>query len=780
MYIKHLQISAFGTLREKEIDLARGLNIIEGNNESGKSAAAMFIKFILYGLSGKSTGGELTERRRYVNWDTGTATGSMTVTDGEKEYRIERLLTVSQTEDGGKVREAARESVRIIDTAANTVIHKGECPGEILFGVPENIFMNTVFVRQIDGTRINSTGILTSIENLLFSADETVGTKKAIERLDEERRRLLHKNGGGGLLHDKRSERSACVSRLREAQANTGSLLASEEELQKAKAACEELEEKIRSQTLVCRYGALNLIRRRFDMAGAARKKIAETEEKIAAEEAGGLNSAYLAQLKDAEKRLTSLDTLSQNLTAARTEAHAHWKQAYRATNDLRIETDDAQTFAASLRRKKCSMTVIGVLFLLFAAVAGVGAWMFFKAAKPPYLYTAITAVVFGVLTLLFFILGGRTARKLKENLAAWGAPTIADIPTAIAQKYGDVADPDSLKAEEGRLETALADTKKQQRTEAAAAISLASRALGNSSTAAFGALDNSEATLTADALAALAAAVEKTQMQCAAVDALRREADALRGRLSVLEEQLIGEDETTVRESFAKNMQTAEGRIASGIDQPRLEQARAVLEKTKEEHAAAQKRLHSLETGIAAARAVAESPEEIRRRIAVLDEEIEELAKRHEAYCLTIDMLKSASESMRAGVLPRIVREACASANRFAGGSFDAIGVDESLSMNFTRGGQTREVEYLSEGTKDIAYISLRRALTGVLFNGVHPPLIYDESFAHVDETRLERILALLAAGEGNGAQSLLLSCHKREAAIAEKIGNVNIIRLA
>ena len=79
MYIKHLNIESFGTLRDREIDLSDGLNIIEGANESGKSALAMFIKFMLYGLSGKSAGGELSERRRYVNWDTGCAAGTMTV-----------------------------------------------------------------------------------------------------------------------------------------------------------------------------------------------------------------------------------------------------------------------------------------------------------------------------------------------------------------------------------------------------------------------------------------------------------------------------------------------------------------------------------------------------------------------------------------------------------------------------------------------------------------------------------------------------------------------------
>jgi len=107
MYIKQLKIDAFGVLRDREIELYRGLNIIEGDNESGKSALAMFIKFILYGLSGKSVGGELSERKRYVNWETGTAGGSMTVSDGTREYRIERTLSVAYTDDGARAKESA-------------------------------------------------------------------------------------------------------------------------------------------------------------------------------------------------------------------------------------------------------------------------------------------------------------------------------------------------------------------------------------------------------------------------------------------------------------------------------------------------------------------------------------------------------------------------------------------------------------------------------------------------------------------------------------------------
>ena len=44
MYIKHLKIEAFGVLRDREVELSDGLNIIEGANESGKSALATHFK----------------------------------------------------------------------------------------------------------------------------------------------------------------------------------------------------------------------------------------------------------------------------------------------------------------------------------------------------------------------------------------------------------------------------------------------------------------------------------------------------------------------------------------------------------------------------------------------------------------------------------------------------------------------------------------------------------------------------------------------------------------
>ena len=52
MIIKELKIDAFGKLENKHISLDDKINVIYGSNESGKSTAAAFIRYMLYGFSG--------------------------------------------------------------------------------------------------------------------------------------------------------------------------------------------------------------------------------------------------------------------------------------------------------------------------------------------------------------------------------------------------------------------------------------------------------------------------------------------------------------------------------------------------------------------------------------------------------------------------------------------------------------------------------------------------------------------------------------------------------
>ena len=49
MRINNFKINGFGKLKDKQIDLKDGINIIYGENESGKSSILKFISAMFYG-----------------------------------------------------------------------------------------------------------------------------------------------------------------------------------------------------------------------------------------------------------------------------------------------------------------------------------------------------------------------------------------------------------------------------------------------------------------------------------------------------------------------------------------------------------------------------------------------------------------------------------------------------------------------------------------------------------------------------------------------------------
>jgi DNA repair exonuclease SbcCD ATPase subunit len=765
MYIQELNIRSFGTLCDRTVTFSRGLNIVEGKNESGKSTLAMFIKFILYGLSGRATGSALPERKRYVSWSTGQAAGSMTVADGEKLYRVERTLTLSSHEGQ---RELSHETVQLFNARTNAPIPLEGSPGEVLFGVPESIFLNTVFVRQIDGTRPSGASLLTSIENLLFSADENVCTEKAVERLDAARRQILYKNGSGGSLYARRAERSEAAAALCEAQEKNASLLRAEEECKTAAEEADALRERIRRQERLCECGEINLLKRRFDALGAMERKLGAMDKTLAEKTSGGIDREYLGALAACEDRLREETEEIGKLHAAAQALAVKAEKAKKTAEKIRRDADDAEAEASVLRSRIKRLGAAAGTLLVCAVLVGGGAWLLDHFDVFPSPIPLAVAGVLAILGVICLILRRRDRTALEALLREWDAVDADGLRYAVAQSHGGMPEAEKLADELQFLSAAEESAVTKQVQDAQHARTLVTRVLGEGDAAA-----DIEAVR-----ARLGAARAQGEVLCAETEALQKEAETLRGRYSILTEQLSGTDEALVRRQFADNIKTEEGRIASGMDAAKVEEAKKELAALRRAGQEAEQKRHALETRLAAQRAVSVSPARLAARVAALDEEIDALSSRHEAYCLAIDMLNEAAGAMREQVLPEIVADACASANRISDGAFEAIGVDRALSMSFTRGGRTYDVEYLSEGTKDVAYISLRRALSDVLFGGKRPPLLYDESFARVDEERLTRILDMLGAPSEEDAQSILFTCRSLEGTLASAAG-ARIVKL-
>ncbi len=742
MFIKTIHIDSFGGVRGKTIELGRGLNIIEGSNESGKSSVAMFIKFIFYGLSGRGVDGAMSERRRYVNWETGSAAGYIILEKGGVTYRVSRELYVSD--------DAARERVSVVNEETGEKMFKGEIPGMALLRMPEQMFYNSVFVRQLSDAAIDGNGMSEAIENILYSGDEEVSTRRAVDRLEKTRKALLHKNGNGGRIYDIRREKTRLEAELKEAMVKNaeimdieGSVADSNELIASRERNAARLDEIVSSYDKFRRLDSLNEL------------------EKLEGEQAR--LKAVLDGYRTVEEIERDCEAL-RNVAAKRREAEMKLRTVRMNINALdktlpppiseeekEKDRQDVSAARAALAKKKSTFGFSLALFIL-SALCGAGAA--FLMSIDPSLTLVAGAAAAGMLLVAFILLCVSISALKRYNavLDKWNAMSADEVEEMGQEKIRQNEKLRSEDSEFGRLhrDEALVNGEREEliRRQREAAAVFAEDATDTD-------------TMTENALAAAAATVRE-------INIFTREYDTISGKLSVM-----GTKSPEEREKIRLDAKNA---LESEAGQLAVEMNRAEYEKTVRDRgfflstAEAQRRRHTeLEKKLGALMATAVSPSVLAEKIAALDKEYKESTDKYSAIALALEAITKAGENLRASLLPRIVGEAGALLGAFTEGKYTGLGVDRNFNMSYAPGGYTREADYMSAGTRDAAYLSLRSALMKVLFPGDAPMAVYDESFARIDEERLSRLLSILSAAGEDGVQSLVFTCRSIE---AEKIG--------
>ncbi len=131
------------------------------------------------------------------------------------------------------------------------------------------------------------------------------------------------------------------------------------------------------------------------------------------------------------------------------------------------------------------------------------------------------------------------------------------------------------------------------------------------------------------------------------------------------------------------------------------------------------------------------------------LNERISELYTKQKGYEAAIRLINESADYMKSMVAPRIGNRANIYFTAATDGKYDSFEVDTSLSMSFGDDFR-RSCEYLSAGTRDSAYLSLRLALADILFGGNGVPMLLDDAFVRMDGKRLTAMLkALYAASQ-------------------------------
>lgn len=750
MYLKTLHITAFGGLRDKDIELSDGVNVIGGQNEAGKTSAAMFIKFIFYGLSSKAAKTEgASERARFINRETSQAAGYIIAeTDDGAEYRLERTLTAS---DGA----TPRERVRIINQSTGETV-TGQNPGEYFFGAPESVFVSTVFVSQnrpLKPEISGDGGRGGSVENLLTSADESVDIKRAVKKLDLVRRELCHKKGAGGEISELRSRRAELAAERAQVAGKAAEILSATASLNDINGNISVREAESEGYAKIFSSLAKIETKRKFDALDGTAHSIADINRSVKLIDSSPVGGSFAEELLAAERDIREYD--EQN------RAYAEKLPSYpEGDDDLDIpNADDVIAEVTSSAKKTRVLFAAAIALLMCGALAAAAVVVMYFLSMGAFLLPLGTAVIFAALGIAVLIVRRGENSRLGEMLEYWGAESADEIETAVYDSVDGMERTQALIEEKRELEEALGAAR-VKRDEADGKL----RALAKSV--------NADETADTYELIKLLHSLADTARE--ERESLVVKASKLKGRLEILSEQLDGEDREEVFREAAEALSSDEGRLAAALTPDGVKELAKKKEFNETALRSAIKRKEGLDERLAELGKLNRTPDELETMINTLTERIDELSLRHDACSLAQDALLRAGEAMRSGVIPRISTRA-SEIIADCTGRYSRLTVDNAFSCGLGDGSDTKTSEFFSRGTGDLAYIALRIALAEEVFRAEEPTLIYDESFAHVDSDRIKNVLLMLEKGRG---QDIVFTCRREETDIARSLG-CNVISL-
>ncbi len=182
--------ATFGKLDEARLDLSEGLNVLYGENESGKSTWSAFLRVMLYGISTreKNKAGFLADKEKYAPWSGKPMYGKIEFSWQGKEYVMERNPN----------RNGILQDAKIVECDTGKVLDIPEPVGETLLGVRREVYERTAFIAQ---SQIAITGDKTGelekkICAIATTGEEDVSQKQIIARLEKEKRVLQYHGKG--------------------------------------------------------------------------------------------------------------------------------------------------------------------------------------------------------------------------------------------------------------------------------------------------------------------------------------------------------------------------------------------------------------------------------------------------------------------------------------------------------------------------------------------------------------------------------------------------------
>jgi len=856
MIIERIYITQFGAVTEREIPFRAGLNIIEGENESGKTTIASFIRFLFYGFS------DIRTMERYFafsdtlsGWLDCTVRLSPDPASESRSFRIQRTYTLPCEENAPPIQSCKIFARNHGEIVSDTPLFEGQIPGEVFFGVSEEIFSATAFVGQVtantsakkNGSYTGGGPIKAAIDRILYAANEELDPQAAILRLTQKKEALFDPTTERGTIYEMERRRSSLAATLAEAEKQISTSTAATEGVNTQQAADEPSESDVPdedrlSASILAAIAEYEENKREKEERTAQLQKIYERYQEY--QQYNDMEVLGELRLKKAASEQKTLSLTKSIFRGSYVPDRDYVASLYLCADDMQSASSDEKNARDELERiefsvrrdnikekqlrrialdggvdvlrsrldkiyaKRSIMTVCGILLLLLTIFA-LSATIFFFVLRSSHTQTAIFVTAFlAALAGFFFVSRSRYEKNLGAMLKRYACSTEDELENFLEEYLLSEGKLHALEESKDTIGERISDAS-LRRSEAARQAALLLSKLQPPDVPKITA-----ERLTPDIVRTAVNRVERTLA----------EIERLKQKTAHCEDSIVAfltahgvESETALEARFHELQAFFGGRAPGEIETDvlrreldfNLKSCAAITERIAILRAKlpAEKKVSAVESAdrahavIPAKTAdIGPDPRILRKLLEEMDAQLRRERRMYAALNIAIETMRSASTRLHNEIAPRLTATAGKLMRVLSDKRYHDLSIDDAMQLSGVAFDEAEEAEmpidYMSAGTQDLAYLSLRIALLHMLYRKEMPPLLFDEAFATLDDKRLARMVALLlrttsengsitsasdhtTADPEIASQALIFTCHKRERRVAEAVHSCHVITL-
>lgn len=760
MKIKSIYIASFGGVKDLKLDLNDNFTVIYGQNEQGKTTVMSFIKMMFYGSERAKGDLSKSPRKKYAPWDGSQMAGSIDYEKDGRNFRLERIFGESNSTD----------KVTLIDLDLGSRESVSADIGAKILGLSAAAFERSIFIGQFGFPESNTAAegeINSKLSNIALTGSEDTSFNEVYTRLEKAKLQLSSKSGKTG-IYDKN------IIALKDLNER---LDKSNEQQQKVQIGRKKAQETVNEiELLQKRADELKILldkEQDFKNADKLREllslkaELQEITKQLTLESGQKIDEMFLKKIdfclskintvkqkienKENENKIIkqSLDLAlnpSPEVTPERAETLENKIKALEKTRDgLKTEYSDTERQISEKTSPLCNvLLILGIILLIGGGAVCLNS-----------LYIGAALSVLGVIGIIvsFVLKSGAKAKKeqLKDRLYDIKLQ-LNELLTVITMEKAN------LNAIKAALNTNSAMIEKQQQNYESNLLEI--KAFNDEKTM----LNNELSNLLGKTFEGLSGDALSNTLESLKSCALKQK--EVKQKINYI----LKDVGNISYETAAQKIKEAESfEISGNFDEIKTEYNQIKDKITDLKTLAAE-----ILTEIKALTKVMESPDSLKAQITELKTKTVSQKEYLNALTIAMNTLSESFAEVRRNYGSALNSKTAEIFKGITGGRYKSVSVSKSFDIAVEEADSfgSHEIGYLSSGTADQAYLSLRLALSEFISdaNGTLP-IMLDDSLAQFDDNRQKTAIQFLK-DYSDKSQIIMFTCHKSVTDIAKIAG--------